>query len=345
MDKIIKSASYSGAKKLKLHHPEKKIEEFQKQLQAQYWYQKHRRVRKNFSRNQVIACRVDYQWQADLADLQTLAKFNNNYRYILTVIDVVSRFAWSKPLKNKTASSVTNAMEEILKEGRVPVKLQTDLGTEFFNTTFQHLMKTYEITHFSTAADCKSSIVERFNLTLKTKMWKYFADYDTYIYIDVLSYFLSSYNSTIHRTIDMAPKDVTIKNDHLVLRKMYGCYWNKNKKLIIFKFKIDDYVRIPQYKTVFSKGYEGNWTDEVFIIAECLPRNPPVYKIKDQQNECVKGTYYEHELQKVAFDSNKDMIIEKIVKSKKINGVPHVLVSWKGYPSKFNSWIEKSSMK
>ena len=79
---------------------------------------------------------------------------------------------------------MTKAFDSILREGRVPKKLQTDQGKEFFNKTFQNLMKKHNIIHFATGTGQKAAVCERFNKTLKTKMWRYFTAFNTRKYTD-----------------------------------------------------------------------------------------------------------------------------------------------------------------
>ena len=56
--------------------------------------------------------------------------------------------------------------------------------------------------------DLKAAVVERFNRTLKTKMFRYFTHVNTRRYLDVLDDLLHSYNNTHHRSIGMAPSEV-----------------------------------------------------------------------------------------------------------------------------------------
>ena len=80
---------------------------------------------------------MDEQWQADLVDMQSFARDNKGIKFLLTVIDVLSKRAWAVPLKNKTGAEIIKAFEKIFKEGRTPEKLQTDAGSEFMNRQFQ----------------------------------------------------------------------------------------------------------------------------------------------------------------------------------------------------------------
>jgi len=151
-------------------------------------------------------------WQADLVDMSAYAKVNRGYIFLLTVIDIFSKFAWAVPTKTKSGSDVTAAMRSVLEQGCQPRRLHVDQGKEFYNATFKNLMEEYNIRLFSNFSNLKASICERFNRTLKTKMWKEFSFRGTYKWIDILPDLVSDYNNTKPRTIKMKPKDVTVTN-------------------------------------------------------------------------------------------------------------------------------------
>ena len=111
--------------------------------------------------------------------MSSLARFNKGYKFLLTCIDVFSKFAWVVPLKNKVGESLFNGFQSILEHGRSPENLQIDKGTEFPNRNFQSLLKENSIHFFTTNSELKASVVERFNRTLKTRMWKYFTAKNT----------------------------------------------------------------------------------------------------------------------------------------------------------------------
>ena len=83
----------------------------------------------------------DEQWQADLVEVQPLKRWNGGHRYLLTVIDVLSKYAWVVPVKNKTGTAVTQAFENVLRQGRKPQRLQTDLGKEFYNAPLRRMLE------------------------------------------------------------------------------------------------------------------------------------------------------------------------------------------------------------
>ena len=119
---------------------------------------------------------IDKQWQADLADMQCLSKNNDGYKYLLTVIDCFSKYAWAIPIKEKSAASLLKAFKHLFEKQafpRKPNRLQTDKGKEFVNKQVQAYLKEQAIRHFASESDQKAAMVERFNRTLKGRMWKY----------------------------------------------------------------------------------------------------------------------------------------------------------------------------
>ena len=138
-------------------------------LRQQDTYTLHRPVRYRFKRNRVIVGGIDKEREADLVVMDSLSKENNGYKYILTVTDVLSKYAWVEPLKTKSGENLVKVLEKILKKGWKPEKLHSDKGTEFTNKLFQAFLKHKKITFFTTYNETKASIVERFNRTLKGK--------------------------------------------------------------------------------------------------------------------------------------------------------------------------------
>ena len=309
----------------------------QKWLEGVDAYTLHKPVRHKFQTNRVIVYALDQQWQTDLVDMQNLQKFNDGYRYILTCIDVLSKYAWAVPLKRKTGGDTVKAFQDILKN-RQPQFLQSDKGTEYKNSVFQKFLKEKKIKFFTTNNATKASIIERFHRTLRTKMWKYFTSQNTYRYIDVLQDLIKSYNHTYHRSIKRAPSEVTLENEQDVWFALYGGDKRPPPKCV---FNDGDTVRISRKKLTFEKGYETNWTEEIFIVTECVKRQPAVYRIKDLLGEPIEGTFYQHELQKV---SMKDTYrIEKVLKKRMRKNKTEYFVKYRGYPNKFNQWISASN--
>ena len=97
----------------------------------------------------------DETWSVDLLDKSSLSKYNNNYKFIFTVIDIFSKYAWAFPLKKKSGLSITNGFKIVLgehpqggSESRKSEKLWLYRGSEFYNRTTKSLLKEYETTVF-----------------------------------------------------------------------------------------------------------------------------------------------------------------------------------------------------
>lgn len=302
----------------------------------------HRTVRKNFPRRSYVMRGIHDTFQADLIEMIPWANENQGYRYILMVIDVFSKRAWAKALKNKTGAEVTKAMAAIFetKPNNIPCNLHTDEGKEFYNAQFQNLMKKHGINHYSTYSSKKASIVERLNRTIMNRLWPMLNLQGSHEWLELLQPIIDSYNRTKHRTIKMRPIDVNKKNESILLRTVY----RKNQTLNVDrsdkknKFKVKDYVRISKYKSLFEKGYTPNWSTEIFRIVKVIPTEPITYHISDLNGERIKGCFYEYELLKTK--STDVYLVEKIIRRKG----KKVLVKWLGFDDSHSSWINANDV-
>ncbi|PIK42582.1 hypothetical protein BSL78_20570 [Apostichopus japonicus] len=270
-------------------------------LKGRETYTLHKPLRRRFPRNRVIVSGIDSQWQADLVDVSAFSRINRGHKYILTCIDVFSKFAWARPLKKKKGDGIVRAFQSIFREkNRRPKKLQTDKGGEFLNKTVQTFLKSNRIQYFTTNNETKASIVERFNRTLKSKMWRFFTAKGTRRYVDVLQDFMKGYNGSYHRSIGMAPETVTKLNQETVWHNLYGTGTEMLSEMPTFRFGVGDPVRISMATRPFRKSYLPQWTDEVFTIAKRIARTPPVYELKDYNQDNIEGHFYEQELQRIS---------------------------------------------
>ena len=274
--------------------------------------------------------------------MQEWSKENEGFRYMLNVVDVFSKYAWSIPMKDKTALTTLNAFKQIVDSSkRTPKHIWVDQGKEFYNKHMDEWIKENNIIRYSTYGEHKSAVVERFNRTLKTIMWKRFTAENTRKWINMLDKLLLNYNNKFHSTIKMTPTEASKqKNKTQVLEnKIYVEHRNEAPK-----FKVGDKVRISRVKGLFEKGYLPNWSEALYIVGTAKNTNPYTYTVRDMNGEEVLGSFYAEELQK---STQEVFRIEKIIRKKKINGIQHGLVKWLGYNDKFNEWkpmseIEKS---
>ena len=222
--------------------------------------------------------------------MKSFAKHNEGITFLLTIIDIYSKFAWIIPLRDKTGLSITKAFQELFKEGKKPTKLWVDQGKEFLNKEFKPFLLKHNVEMYQTFNEGKAVVIERFNRTIKEKMWRYFTEFNTKKYLDVLPKLLKEYNNSYHSTIKMTPTEGSNPK-----KKIIYTYDLSNDKP---KLRIGDRVRIYKYKKDFDKGYETNWTTEIFVISDILKTNPITYKIKDLNDEQITGSFYLNELNK-----------------------------------------------
>ena len=300
----------------------------------------HKSVRKNFKKRRVVAYKSNDIWAADLVDMQYYAKTNKGYRYILMIIDVFSKYGWAIPLKRKTGSEMVEAFTQLWDSGEKPPKfLWTDKGREFDNVQMKALLKKRNVHLYWTENEEKSSIVERWNRTIKQWMWKYFTKHRTGVYIDILPQLIEKYNNTYHRSIKCTPSDARKPSNHQhVFNALYGGTKKYDEKLRkLPKFHVGDQVRITKKKKHFEKGYTSNWTEEVFIVTEVQDTYPYTYKLKDTRGEEVIGTFYEAELELAKQTAFR---IEKVLRRRTTKeGKKEIYVKWLGYSKDFNQWI------
>ena len=265
--------------------------------------------------------------------MQQFSKWNKGYRYLLMVLDLFSKYGWIVPLKDKKGETVTEAFKTIFKKGRKLQYLWTDKGKEYCNKNMKELLEKNGITLYSTENEEKSSVCERWNRTIKTRMWKQFTVQGNTLYLGILPEILEEYDNTKHSSIKMTPVEASKKkNESAVYYNLYGDMKQLSSRP---KCKIGDKVRTSKYKRkVFDKEYTPNWTEEIFLIDKIQSTNPITYRLKDLNNEEMQGSFYEPELlpaKQHVFRIEK--VIGRDYKKKQ------ALVKWLGCSDDFNSWI------
>ena len=113
---------------------------------------------------------------------------------------------YARPIKNKTSRSIIPALKSIFAEAGLPRKLQSDKGGEFLSGPVQKYLKSKRIHHFTSQnEDIKAAIVERWNRTLKERLWRAFSRLDTTRFLELLPKLVKSYNNSYHRSIKRKP--------------------------------------------------------------------------------------------------------------------------------------------
>lgn len=314
---------------------------------------KHKPVHHIFKRRRVIVPRKFYQFDGDTISMTRYAKYNKGYKFILIIIDILSRFCWAAPLKTLTASAAAEALKTVL--NRHPKHLRTDGGSEFMNETVKRYLDSQQIKHIQTLNETKANFAERLIQTLKNKITKYMHHKQTFEWVNVLPEIIRSYNHTYHRSIKRSPAEALDTDDPTLWRLQYGpqkpLVRSKPSKLpqnkrSPFKFKVGDAVRLTFNRSKFDRKYQEHWTEEVFtVISRTNIQDIAQYRVKDWSNDPVRGTFYASEMTKVDIKEDREYKIEKVLKYRKRNGKREAFVKWEGWHRKFNSWIEASTIK
>ena len=136
----------------------------------------------------------------------------------------------------------------------------------------------------------------------------------------------------------MAPKDVTIQNERQVWQTLYGKHLTKIQKRS--NLHEGDRVHLTERMRPYKKGYFPQWTEEVFAVKKVVPGPVLTYKIEELDGTPLKGTFYKQDLQKVFIDDETMWRVKKVLKRRG----KQALVRWKGWPSKYDSWIPRSDL-
>lgn len=270
----------------------------------------------------IIANGINDVWGMDLADMGEWHEKNDGYKYILVVVDALSRYAWCRPLKTKDAKQVWEALQAVMDEGGKPNSIWVDKGTEFYNSLWTAKLKALKIDRYSTFGEYKVSIAERFIRTLKGRIWFHFIKDNTRKWIDVLDEIVEDYNKTKHSSLGMSPERALDKEDLLLDRI-------KPSPVGIPKYKLGDWVRIARLKGRFEKGFHPNWSYEIFQVVGIRKNIPVLYELNDYFGERIEGAFYESDLQPVA--DKTFFPVEKVLDERTYKGKKEKLVKFLGY--------------
>lgn len=339
-------ASFTGIDKFYRSQTDASRKQIRSWTKGQEAYTLLNPVRYRFPRKQVVVSGLDWQWDVDLMDLVSLSQHNDGYSYILVVTDILSHYAWVRPLKTKSGKEVAKAFRSIFDDSnRIPKVIRSDKGTEFIGILTQKVFKEYGVKSFVTHDVTKANYIERFIRTLRLKLGRYFNHKETYRWIDDIQDLTDGYNASYHRSIKRSPQSVNHQNEADVWLVQYGTPRPLPKEKD-FKFKVGAYVRIAHLRRTFQKEEQDKWTTEVFKVrSRSVQSGLNVYNLVDFLDEPIGGILYEPELQEVSIDPTGAFKIDKVIKTRKRRGIEkEYLVSYRGWPPKFNSWVKQSDL-
>ena len=307
-------------------------------------YTLHKQARKPKPRNPTYAYYKRYQFQIDLIELGQLSVANDGYRYLLTVIDIFTRFAFVEPLKNKTAPVFLEGFKAIMERAKqFPQKILADRGSEIKNKLFKEYCRQNDVILLHSDNFVHAPFVERFNRTLKNLMYRYMTAKETDRFIDVLQLLVDTYNSRRHRMIGMSPAEAErVENAPLIRQRQEKRYAKRRRQPP--RFKEGQTVRVSKMKGQFDKGFDDQFLEEIYKIKRVYTRLPiPTYELETLDgDETIEGNFYGNEL--TLAEAPEIFKIEKILRKQKDkrSGKKLVLVKWKGYRNP--SWIPEEDV-
>ena len=183
---------------------------------------------------------------------------------------------WAIPLKNKYSQTITNEYSKILTtSNRKPLKIESDRGTEFYDSIFQNFLKLKNIKHYSRFTDKGPSIAERVIRKVRNLLKKPVFLAGNANWISELPSVIKKYNNTYHHSIQMTP----IQTSKKVNEKEVFSNLRDNSEFQKPKFKLGQLVRRADIKRVFSKGDSTNWSYKLYTITEVIHDTIPSYRI------------------------------------------------------------------
>ena len=232
---------------------------------------------KKYPTNKITYNHIDEIWCIGLADMIDYKISNNKgYRYIFIIIDNFSKYLFAIPLKNKYSQTITNEVSNILTTSkRKPLKIESDRGSEFFNSIFQNFSKRKNIHHYSRFTDKGPSIAERVIRTIRNLLKKPVFEKGKTDWLSELPSVIKQYNNTIHHSTKMTPIQASKKaNEKLVYSNL-----KDNREINKPKFKLGQLVRTADIKRVFSKRDSTNYSYKLYTITEVIHDTIPSFKI------------------------------------------------------------------
>ena len=306
--------------------------------------------------------KIDEIWQADVAyaSQMMISKKDEKFMSFLLIIDVFSRFCFTRPLKQINADSVVNALEDIFESTRRRCqKIQFDKGSEFMNHKIKSLLDQKDIKYYFVSGSSKAAFAERCILSIKKRLSVYFVYHKgKKHWYDDLKGITASYNGTVHSSHGFRPSKIRSIDQNLIWMRTYkynivhssmNKFKSKDKLPLMskrtrassFRYKVNDRVRISVFKDKMLRAYSSQYTNEVFTIIDRKSNSGYfMYLLKDYNNKTIEGFVYENELIKVHIQEDQIYKIEKILKKTRHKS----LVKWLDWPNQFNSWVLNSDI-
>lgn len=307
-------------------------------------FKQHRKP-KSYSPIYVYKKRELFQSDTVFFTNNELVEANHGYKYLFTTIDVFTKMAWVYPMKDNKCKTVMECFQDLLNKcGEKPQRLNSDRGSELICNQFAKYLKDNKIHHYLSYSLRKCPVIERFNLTIQTLLYKIMRKNNSYEWTKYLDQAMYIYLNRKHRTIKMTPSEAEKdENEKEVRRTYFEKYVKAGLKTQKPKFSKGDSVRIFKERGTFHRGYKEDFTTETFLITKVLTNLPVVrYKLKESNGNEIVGSFFQDEL--VLYNPPEFFEID-ILKTRGKGKNKQFLVHYRGWPHTYDEWKKASDMK
>ena len=339
-----KPYSYGG--KYRLYDVFKKSD-VDKNLKNNDIYTRFKQHRKSKKYSPIYVYRKRELFQSDVVFFtnKEFVDVNHGYKYLFTTIDVFTKMAWVYPMKDNKCKTVMECFKDILKKcGDKPERLNSDRGSELICKQFAKYLKDNKIHHYLSYSLRKCPVIERFNLTIQTLLYKIMKQNNSYEWVKYLDKAMKIYLNRNHRTIKMSPLEAEKDENEIKVRQTYFEKYRKaDMKKQKAKFSVGDSVRIYKERGTFHRGYNEDFTEEIFTITKVMKNLPvPRYKIREYNGDDVIGSFFQDEL--VHYNPPEFYEID-ILDTRGKGKRKEYLVHYRGYPNTYDEWKKASDLK
>lgn len=265
------SLAFSAPERIAKHFGVK-VSEVKEVLEHIDGYTLHREYKQPKQYNPYYVHNRREQIQMDLIDISKIKAANDGVRFLLVLIDIMTKKVWVYALKKKSASTVKRALTHWLNNlDEFPKIIKSDQGTEFTNLLVQQLLRSNNIEWQSASGTLKACIAERVNKTLQILIYKYLSENESIRYLDVLPQLIKTYNTRGHKTLEnMSPNEADRpENEGRIQAIFHARYAKLAETRRQPRLQVGNVVRVktdPKKITSSSRAYAEQFHGEFFSI-------------------------------------------------------------------------------
>jgi transposase InsO family protein len=253
-------------------------------------------ARKIFLRRPTVAHEKNAIWAMDTAFFLQLEKFNKGYKYLVIIVDILTRYVYGVPLKSKKPAELVEGFKKL--PSKPTLAAYVDAGGEYLSA-FRRFLEQQGIQLWTSRNEVKSSIAERYIQSFKKRLYRYLHYTKSKDWLSVYQKILDNMNSTYNRSIKMAPAECVSKEDQKeAFINLYGDQLGFTSKQD--DLETGDQVKISHLRHPFRKSYNANFTHQTYTLEKKFPKeNQSVYTLRaNDDNDIVTGKFYRQELKK-----------------------------------------------